>query len=284
MKHILTIIFCISVSFLIALGGSSAGFIINDNSMIFNCFFIAFGIQFTVFIPSYLFKTERFFDLTGSITFLSIIYYILFNRDISDFNYTGLILISLISIWTLRLGLFLFLRIHHDGKDRRFNELKINFLKFLVVWTLQGFWVFVTSSCAIAVLCSNIIIDNFLFIVVGSAIWILGFAIEVVSDMQKRRFRESNKEQFISSGLWSYSRHPNYLGEILLWLGIAVICLPNLEGAQYITLISPVFVYLLLTRISGINLLEDYAEQKWGKSELYQDYKKATPVLFPFKK
>ena len=283
-KEIAAISLSLFISFLIALGGSYNGFAIDEVAIIFHCFLITYGIQLIVFIPSYIFTTEKFFDLTGMITYLTIMGYIIYIRGFDTLNYTGLVLIVLISIWALRLGLFLFFRIHKDGNDRRFNELKINFLKFLRTWTLQGLWVFLTASCAIVVLSSEIITDNILFIIMGSFFWILGFSIEFISDLQKRQFKKNHKEGFITSGLWSYSRHPNYLGEILLWFGIAVICFPTLEGAQYASLISPIFVYLLLTRISGVNLLEEYADKKWGGLDSYQEYKKRTPILFPIKK
>ena len=283
-KEIIIILTSIFISFLVALAGSYNGFYINETPIIFHCFLITYAIQLIVFIPSYICTTEKFFDLTGMITYLTIMIYIVYVRGFEGFNYTGLILITLISIWALRLGLFLFFRIHKDGNDRRFNELKIDFFKFLRVWVLQGLWVFLTASCAITVLCSNIIIDNILFMITGILFWVLGFLLEVIADIQKRKFKKDKKEGFITSGLLSYSRHPNYLGEILLWFGIAIICLPNLQGSQYISLISPIFVYLLLTRISGINLLEQYADKKWGKLDSYHGYKQRTPILFPFKK
>ena len=283
-KELLIISISIFISFLVSLAGSYSGLFINETPIIFNCFLIAYAIQFIVFIPSYIFSTEKFFDLTGMFTYLIIMVYIFQSRGFEELNYTGFILIILISVWALRLGLFLFFRIHKDGNDRRFDELKIDFLKFLRVWTLQGLWVFLTASCAITVLCSNIIIDNMLFTIIGLFFWISGFTLEVISDIQKRKFKKNHKEGFITSGLWSYSRHPNYLGEILLWFGIAIICLPNLSGFQYFSLISPVFVYLLLTRISGINLLEEYADKKWGNLDSYQKYKNDTPILFPIKR
>jgi steroid 5-alpha reductase family enzyme len=104
-----------------------------------------------------------------------------------------------------------------------------------------------------------------------------------VADRQKRRFRAdpNNRERFIQSGLWAWSRHPNYVGEITLWVGIAFIALPVLAGWQYVTLVSPVFVYVLLTRISGVPLLEDRSEKKWGGNPEYRAYRDRTPVLFP---
>ena len=82
----------------------------------------------------------------------------------------------------------------------------------------------------------------------------------------KNLFRKdpANKEAFITSGLWSWSRHPNYFGEITLWTGIAIMAIPVLSGWQWVCLISPVFVTLLLTKVSGIPLLEKKAREKWG--------------------
>ena len=284
MKEIVKIGVLILLSYLIAMAGSVSGYEINETPIIFNCLLIAFSVHYLVFIPSFLFKTERFFDITGSITFLSIIYYILHSRITADLNYSGLLLVGFITLWTLRLGLFLFFRIYKDGKDRRFDEIKTNFLKFMFVWTMSGTWVFITACCAIAALCSNIIYDNLFLIIMGSSFWIVGFSLEVISDIQKRKFKKNYKNGFITTGLWSYSRHPNYLGEIILWTGICLIAMPSLEGLQYATLISPFFVYLLLTKGTGINLLEEYAEKKWGNQQEYQDYKNKTPILFPFKK
>ena len=182
------------------------------------------------------------------------------------------------------MGLFLFYRVIKDGKDKRFDELKTNFLKFMTVWTMSGTWVFITASPAIAALSSNKINDNLIFITIGSLLWVLGFIIEVISDRQKRKFKKKNNDGYITSGLWAYSRHPNYVGEIMLWTGITIISFPSLEGFQLITLISPVFVYLLLTKVSGLNILEENADKKWGKEKAYRDYKNNTPLLFPFKK
>ena len=92
-----------------------------------------------------------------------------------------------------------------------------------------------------------------------------------------------NKGKFISSGLWAWSRHPNYFGEIILWLGISIIALPSMEGGEFLALISPIFVYVLLTKISGIPMLEKSSDSKWGSDEDYIKYKKTTPILLPKK-
>ena len=277
-------IFLLVITYLIALASSHNVIDTNNIPITLVCFLITFLIHYIVFIPSFIFKTERFFDITGSITFLSVIFYIFYNRNLEDFNYSGIILLVLIGLWTLRLGLFLFYRVIKDGKDKRFDELKTNFLKFMTVWTMSGTWVFITASPAIAALSSNKINDNLIFITIGSLLWVLGFIIEVISDRQKRKFKKKNNDGYITSGLWAYSRHPNYVGEIMLWTGITIISFPSLEGFQLITLISPVFVYLLLTKVSGLNILEENADKKWGKEKAYRDYKNNTPLLFPFKK
>jgi len=115
-------------------------------------------------------------------------------------------------------------------------------------------------------------------------VWLVGFGFEVVADRQKRRFRSDpdNEGEFIRSGLWRLSRHPNYFGEIVLWVGVALVALPALEGWQHVTLVSPLFVYLLLTRVSGIPMLEEKADERWGGREDYERYKRETPVLWPW--
>ena len=113
-------------------------------------------------------------------------------------------------------------------------------------------------------------------------LFIFGFLLEIIADKQKSEFRAipENKEKFITSGLWSRSRHPNYFGEIVLWTGIAVMSFSSLEGLQYLTLISPIFTYILLVYISGVRMLEGRGDVKWGDNEDYKNYKKNTPVLF----
>jgi steroid 5-alpha reductase family enzyme len=122
-----------------------------------------------------------------------------------------------------------------------------------------------------------------LIALIGLLVWGFGFAIEVAADAQKGRFRADleNKGRFIHTGLWAWSRHPNYFGEIVLWIGVAIIALPILRGWQWVTLISPIFVTVLLTRISGVPLLEKRADEKWGGQEDYEAYKARTPVLIP---
>ncbi len=242
---------------------------------------IAFAIQWLVFVPSYLLRNESFYDLTGSITYISVtIIAVLLSPKVDG---RSILLLALVVIWAVRLGTFLFRRIRKAGKDERFDELKTSFPRFLLTWTLQGLWVSLTLSAALAAITSTTRKGLDGFALVGFLVWALGFAFEVVADTQKSRFRAdpANKGRFIQSGVWAWSRHPNYFGEIVLWIGVAIIALPILRGWQWVTLISPVFVTLLLTRVSGLPMLEKRADEKWGGQEDYEAYKERTPVLIP---
>ena len=244
---------------------------------------LAFLIQWVAYIPAYIFQTEKFYDLTGSLSYLTVIWFVFFSsNNLSGLNIQNLIVVTLISIWAIRLGTFLFGRIHKDGEDKRFRTIKTSASQFFMTWTLQGMWVSICTMCAItAISSSQGIIANVLFYL-GLAFFIVGFAIEVVSDQQKSAFRAvpENKEKFITSGLWSKSQHPNYFGEILLWSAIALLSISSLNGTQYLTLISPIFTYVLLVYISGVRMLDDMGNKKWGHLEEYKEYKRNTPTLF----
>jgi steroid 5-alpha reductase family enzyme len=187
-------------------------------------------------------------------------------------------------VWAVRLGSFLFIRVKKAGQDRRFTQIKTKFFRFLLTWTLGGTWVFITMASGLAAMTSQSQSPIDAFLIIGAAMWALGFVIEVIADRQKTRFRKdpANADKFISSGLWSISRHPNYLGEIILWIGIAVIALPVLSGWQWVTLISPIFVSFLLLKVSGVPLLENNAESRWGDDPEFRQYKARTPSLIPY--
>lgn len=271
----------ILVGFLFALAGSQGGATVAGLPVFGLCIGLTFLIQWLVFLPSYWLQTEKFFDLTGSLTYISIVLIAL--AASAGLDGRSILLAALVILWALRLGSFLFTRIHKAGKDDRFDELKPSFFRFLNVWTIQALWVACTAAAALIAITSTTRKELDWFAILGALIWVLGFAIEVIADAQKSRFKEdsANKGKFIQTGLWSRSRHPNYFGEIVLWVGIAVIALPVLQGWQWVALISPVFVTLLLTRVSGVPLLEKKADQKWGGQAEYEAYKQRTPVLVP---
>ena len=248
------------------------------------CAIIAFGVQWLAWIPASISQTERFYDLTGGLTYLAVVAFSLWAGSQSEVIGTREWLISaLVAIWAVRLSSFLFLRIHHAGKDGRFDQLKTSPVRFLVPWTLQGLWVFLTLNVVIVINSQSGSAPPLgIWDGIGLALWILGFGIEVVADSQKTAFNANpeNEGKWIDEGLWSRSRHPNYLGEILLWTGIAIFGVACFEGLEMVSWISPVFVYLLLTKISGIPLLDRRALAKWGDDPEYQKYRENTPALF----
>lgn len=245
------------------------------------CMGLAFAVQWVMFIPAYIWQTERYFDLTGSLTYISVTLLAVFLAAKEDMR--SIVLTAMVLIWALRLGSFLFTRILQDGSDHRFDQIKPNAPRFFVVWTLQGLWVSFTAAAALAAISSEKVLELQLWDGFAIVLWIFGFAFEAISDRQKRLFRAdpANKGRYINTGLWAYSRHPNYFGEICLWIGVAILAVPVLQSWQYATLLSPVFVILLLTRISGIPGLEAGADKRWGEEEEYQAYKQNTPVLIP---
>ncbi len=271
----------ILIGILVALAGSQGGASIVGIPLFALSVTLAFLIQWLAFIPAYLLQTEKFFDLTGSITYISIISIAVFGSTAIDGR--SVLLSALVIIWAIRLGSFLFGRIKKAGKDDRFDEIKPSLIRFLNVWTIQGLWVTFTMAAALVAITTTTRKEFDVFAIIGFLLWIFGFAIEVVADSQKSRFNANpdNNGKFIQTGLWSRSRHPNYFGEIILWVGVAIIALPVLQGWQWVAMISPVFVTMLLTRVSGVPLLEKKADKKWGGQEDYESYKKRTPVLIP---
>jgi steroid 5-alpha reductase family enzyme len=269
------------VAALIAWAGSQGGFTVSGIPIFAMCVALAFVLQWIAFVPAYILQTEKFYDLLGSITYLSITFIAVLLSQVVDTR--SWLLLAIISIWTIRLGVFLFQRIRAAGEDRRFREIKPSFARLLLAWTVQGLWVSLTIAAALAAITTTTRSDLGFIGLLGFLVWLIGFAIELIADQQKSRFRADPKNagKFINTGLWSWSRHPNYFGEIVLWIGVAIIAVPVLNEWQYLTLISPIFVVILLTRVSGVPMLEKRADDKWGGQRDYEDYKAKTSVLIP---
>ena len=280
MKKIVNLLISLVV-FLIAISIANA----TGNSLVVEAVLIAFIIQWAAFIPAYAFQTEKFYDLTGTLTYLTVTWYTLYmsSEKFTNLNVASIAIVLFISIWAIRLGSFLFSRIHKDGEDKRFRTIKPSATQFFMTWTLQGLWVSLCSMCALTAISSEsgVVVNAFYYLGVG--LFIYGFYTEVKADNENSKFRSvpENRDKFITTGLWAKSRHPNYFGEIVLWAAIAVISLPSLSGLQYITLISPIFTYVLLVHVSGVRMLEARGQKKWGHLEEYKAYQKSTPMLFP---
>jgi len=241
-----------------------------------------FAVQWIFWSISAYFHTEKFYDLIGSSTFILLTTLCL--RNYSSGHLRSTVQATFVLTWATRLGLFLFTRILKDGQDRRFNKARDDPKILFVFWSLQGVWVFVTLLPTLIMLTSrrqpNLNIQDLL----GWTLWIVGFVVEVLADYQKSQFRSNpaNYDKFINTGLWSVSRHPNYFGEILLWFGLFISASTSFtKWYHYLTILSPSFVYLLITRKSGIPLLEAHGQRKWGHLADYQRYLQETPVLFP---
>ncbi len=281
-KPIFGILLVLLISAGIIVAGNQGSVITGGVPLFMLCASVGFILHWLVFIPSYLFQTEHYFDLTGSLSYIAAV--IIAVTHYPEMDTRGTLLCILIAVWAARLGSFLFLRVKKAGQDRRFIELKTRFFRYLFTWTLGAGWEFITMAAGFAAITSSTQqpVDGLLLL--GAGVWVIGFAVEIIADRQKTVFRSdpANADKFITEGLWAYSRHPNYFGEIVLWLGIALIAFPVLSGWQLVTLISPLFVILLLLKVSGVKLLEESGQKRWGTDPAYQQYLAQTPVLVPF--
>jgi len=281
----LGIIICIGIGLAMSWAGGDNGLQVGSLSLFFLCGMLGFVLHWLAFIPAYIYQTEHYFDLTGSLSFIATI--LVANWLIVDTspteNIRSLLLSFMVLTWAIRLGAFLFSRVRSSGEDSRFRDIKPRFFRFLFTWTLGGLWVLITVAAALAAISSGRNVSIGITAYFGVALWLLGFLFETIADRQKTAFRANpdNKGQFIRSGLWSISRHPNYFGEMTLWIGVAIVAAPALQGWQYLSLVSPVFVILLICRVSGIPLLESQASEKWGDDPHYKQYVQNTPVLIP---
>jgi len=244
---------------------------------------IALAINYVVFFMHALPQnSEKFFDATGSMTYLCLVVCALLlsgGRSLRQ-----IINPIMVMIWCIRLGSFLYARILRDGKDARFDELKKTFLRWLGIWTIQSIWCFlVASPVLITVTCQSCATAPGLLDFVGWGIWICGFLFEVIADKQKEAFRTdpANKDQFITSGLWAYSRHPNYFGEVLIWIGLCISASSCFHSFQWLAWISPVTTWILLTKVSGVPMLEKSGGTKWGLDPAYCWYMDTTPCIVP---
>ncbi|TRY86648.1 hypothetical protein DNTS_005001 [Danionella cerebrum] len=229
-------------------------------------------------------KTEKFYDLAGSGTFILLAH---LSRVLGGYGHLRQnVQTGLVTAWGLRLGTFLFLRILKEGQDRRFNNVRDSPGTFFVYWTLQAVWVFVTLLPTLILNSERRDEPLGPRDYIGWGIWGLGFATEAIADQQKWNFKSDpdNTGKFIHHGLWAYSRHPNYLGEILQWSGLFLSASSVMCGPQYLSALSPLFVWFLLRHVSGVPILEKQAMKKWGSDLAFQDYVKNTPLLWPFPK
>ncbi|MEP2735904.1 MAG: DUF1295 domain-containing protein [Erythrobacter sp.] len=276
------VLFATLLGTVFAWAAGSNGIQVSGLSVFVICAALAFAVNWLAFIPAAIARTEKYYDLIGAVTYISILVAACVLSAPLDLR--AMVVAAMVAVWSLRLGTFLFKRIHGDGGiDKRFDKIKVNPPRFLIAWTLQAVWAIISASAAIVVISASDRMPLDIFFWIGAAVWIFGFAMEVIADRQKGAFKADpdNAGHFISTGLWSWSQHPNYFGEITLWTGIVIIAFPLLSGWSFLVFASPLFITLLLTKISGINMLDAAAEKRWGDDEDYQEYRRRTSVLIP---
>ncbi len=225
-------------------------------------------------------RTDVVTDLSYSLTFALLAVALPFTGAAEPVQ---LIAALLVLLWAVRLGGYLFRRILRMKVDHRFDEMRDDPLRFARFWFLQAITV------ALVMLPVSYLLDRQhppgigAWTITGSAVWLVGAVVEAVADAQKSAFRgkDENRGRFIAGGLWRYSRHPNYFGEILVWWGLFAYTVPFLDGAAFAVVAGPVFITLLLLFVSGIPLVERSADEKYGHDPAYRDYKRRTSVLVP---
>lgn len=241
---------------------------------------LSIGINLLLFLFAYYEQTDKLTDIAYSISFLAVG---MIAYAASAMTFVNLIAMIMVILWSVRIGTFLFTRILRIGEDKRFNSIRKSFKKFGMFWLAQGFSVWTILLPALLLFYESP--EKFETLsVVGITIWLIGLLLETFADKQKRDFSNDpkNKNKWIEKGLWNYSRHPNYLGEILVWVGLYLSVLPYLSlSLALIGLVSPIWIVVLLTSISGIPPTEKSADKKWGKDKGYQKYKQRVPVLIP---
>mgnify|MGYP001414745885 FL=1 len=234
----------------------------------------------TFFLHSYIYKTDIFFDLVGSLSFLSI--GVISLLLIPNIDANQILVFFLLLFWSLRLGPFLFIRRLGANNDERLEEFFKSPLSLYFLWSMNSLWVFFTSLSMIIIFSSPNENEFGLIQWLGLIVWVTGYVIEVISDSQKTKFNKFNKGKFINIGLWKYIRHPNYLGEIIIWVGIFIISLNYIHSlTSFLSILSPIFVFLLLRFITGVPQLEARGKEKWGHLDEYNSYKEKTGLLFP---
>ena len=247
---------------------------------IINLLLLSLAINIVFFVVAYKLKTDKFTDGTYALTFFSLAAFsLLGNRHPSVLSIVAFVMVSL---WAVRIGVFLVRRIRKVGKDSRFDEMRGSLLKFGKFWLGQAItsWVVMIPAALAINNGGSWQMVNWL----GISMWAIGLKTETLADWQKNKFRNNpnNKNRWIETGLWKYSRHPNYFGEMLVWSGLYIFALPSLNGmAKIAAAISPLFIIGIIMFVTGVPILEKTADEKWGDDPKYQSYKKRTSVLVP---
>lgn len=252
------------------------------NNLFIDSLILSFAVQIFFFSFAAAFKTDKVTDLSYGLTFIILAFFGFIKNPTP--NIIQILTLIFVILWGLRISTYLLIRIIKTKKDRRFDGVREKFWSFAKFWTLQALsvWFIMLPSTYILNL-SNPIKLNLVLLIIGSIVWIIGITTETIADIQKYNFKNNplNKDKWIDTGIWKYSRHPNYFGEMLCWWGIFIIVLPHLTGLSWLTLLGPLFITSLLLFVSGIPPLEKRADEKFGKNKAYLNYKNKTSLLIP---
>lgn len=242
---------------------------------------ISFAIQIAFFVIAATLKTDKVTDLSYGLSFVKISVLLLIIGG--SFYLYQIVIAALITAWGLRLAFYLFYRIFKMGRDKRFDGIRENPVKFAGFWLLQAVSIWIIMLPATIALSAGSQKGPDIFLIAGALIWLVGLFFETVADWQKFKFKSNpeNSGQWIQSGLWKYSRHPNYFGEILCWIGIFILAIPALSGWLWLSVISPVYITFLLLFLSGIPTLEKKYDERYAGNEAYKQYKNQTSILIP---
>lgn len=236
-------------------------------------------INIAMFLVAFKLQSDKLTDASYAVTFIVLAVY---STVIAGFSAFHLVLLATVVLWAIRLGSFLLYRVSVIGKDSRFDQMRGNFVKFSGFWILQAVTVWVLMLPVLLASQHDTAVEP--PVIVGLIIWLVGLSIEAIADLQKFRFSQKpeNKGKWIESGIWKYSRHPNYFGEIMVWLGVYMIAVQALPIVPaLVALASPLFIATLLLFVSGIPLLEKAADARWGDNPKYKAYKRRTSILIP---
>jgi len=245
-------------------------------------FIIITIINSVFFIYAFIRKTDIVTDLSYSLSFLLASSYLyLFH---AEKQLVQTLLWLFVSLWALRLGAYLLSRIIKIKVDHRFDDKRDSFFKFGAFWLLQTIAVWIILLPVTFTLAQRGLVINLPILLAGSVVWLVGLVYEALADWQKTTFKKDNPARLITNGLWKYSRHPNYFGELLVWWGILLVVLPYLGGWSYATVVGPIFITLLLLFVSGIPLLEKSWQERYGKEAYFQEYLARTSLIIPMRK
>ncbi|KIM40501.1 hypothetical protein M413DRAFT_445950 [Hebeloma cylindrosporum] len=259
------------------------------------------------FVPQ---QNEKYYDLAGATGWMCTTLVSLYSSSLKAKFWDGapgrlpalttfaprqLLLSAAIGIWSVRLGSYLVMRAIKAGGDSRFDEIKKQPKAFTYFWIAQATWITVVGLPVYLVnaLPSHVHPALGARDYLSLGIFAGSLLIEALADRQKSAWKKAKEnkehdEEFISSGLWSISRHPNYVGEVGIWTGIWALSTSSLQTSAYprgtvaLAALSPLFTWFLIRKVSGVPPLERAGDKKWGTNPKWQAYKKTVPIFWPW--